>query len=674
MTGKKKILGILIAFLVAVSFAPITGQTAFADKLQDSFNASGIVTGLAQASAQYNSVTIKWTAYNGANGYQIFRANKKNGKYKKIATVKGTSYKDKGNKKLGKNKYYKVRAYGSDGSVTKYTPYSKVLAAKPRVGQPTGLTSSSGNGGVTLKWKKVAGATGYQVYRATSKTGKYSKLGTTKKKQYVNTSLTTGKKYYYKVRAYKKKGKKKYGSFTAPVEGMTNPGAAGGFCSVLGGDGTVTNTWTKASGAAGYQLQRATSANGTYVTVAETASLSQTDVLTESGQYFYRVRAFATVNGKRIYGEFTSGSRSGAVNQARSWVGCKESNGSHKKIIDVYNNYGPKYGKIGYGTSWCAAFVSSVAIKTGNTGVIPVDCYCPRMMNNFAKRTTNKKYTPQGGDVVFYDWNANKVPDHVGMVESVSGNNVTAIEGNYSDSVKRRTFKKGYSLLLSYGLPNYTVNNTVSYNAPEAPAEPEVPPVEESESAVAATAVTNEDIQQACEEITATEEPVAEPAAKPTAESVEEPVAESVEEPISETEAVESETGDPAAVEEETAPETVETEPEVIVEATEEVAAEPAEEPTAEPATDVEMAEKIIEYIQEEEPAADEPAEESAFNAFLVYGICDEMDIDACVVTITEGYGTERSYNEVVLDGELYLLNATEDGGVLEKYTPEEIN
>ena len=54
--------------------------------------------------------------------------------------------------------------------------------------------------------------------------------------------------------------------------------------------------------------------------------------------------------------------------------------------------------------------------------------------------------------------------------------------------------------------------------------------------------------------------------------------------------------------------------------------------------------------------------------------ICDEMNIDACVVTVTEQDGTERSYNEVVLDGELYLLNATEDGGILEKYTPEEIN
>ena len=113
-----------------------------------------------------------------------------------------------------------------------------------------------------------------------------------------------------------------------------------------------------------------------------------------------------------------------------------------------------------------------------------------------------------------------------------------------------------------------------------------------------------------------------------------------------------------------------------------ETAGEPAEEttePTAaaqavQPATEEETAEKIIDYIQEEEPAAEAAVDESKFNAFLVYGICDEMDIDACVVTVTEQDGSESSYNEVVLDGELYLLNATEDGGILEKYVPEEIN
>ena len=57
-----------------------------------------------------------------------------------------------------------------------------------------------------LTWKKVSGAKGYQIYRATSKNGKYKKVKTIKSGKTVswtNTKLTTGKKYYYKVRAYK---------------------------------------------------------------------------------------------------------------------------------------------------------------------------------------------------------------------------------------------------------------------------------------------------------------------------------------------------------------------------------------------------------------------------------------------------------------------------------------
>lgn len=629
MTVNKKLISILLSLFVALAFMPVTEQAAFA-AAPASFSASGKVTGLWQSSAQYNNVTISWSAYPGAKGYQIYRANKKRGKYKKIKTTTSCSFTDKKNKKLGKKKYYKVRAYGTVGSSTKYTAYSGIISAKPRVGTPTGLTAYGASGGVTLKWNKVPGASGYQVYRSTSPGGSYSRLGTTKKLQYINTSLVKGTKYYYKVRAYKKKHGKKYGWFTGAVEGMTGVGVPGGFCSVLASNGTVTNTWNAVPGASGYQLQRASTTSGGYVVVGETTATSMNDSLTASGTYNYRVRAFSVMNGTKVYGDFSAGGRTAAVNQARSWVGCKESNGSHKKIIDVYNNYGPRYGKISYGTSWCAAFVSAVAIVTNNTNIIPVDCYCPRMMNSFASRTTNKSFTPQGGDVVFYDWNANKVPDHVGMVESVSGNDVTTIEGNYSDAVKRRTFKKGYSLLLSYGLPNYSISNVVSYSAG-------------GYSAMSAASVSEDDVLKACGEIEAEEE-TAEPAADPAAEQTAEPEAEAAAEPEAETPAEE-----PAF--------------EAKAAATE-----------AESATEVETAEKIVEYIQEEEPAEAAASEESTYNAFLVYGICDEMDIDACVVTVTDSSGTERSYNEVVLDGELYILDATEEGGVLEKFTPEEIN
>ena len=73
---------------------------------------------------------------------------------------------------------------------------------------------------VTLKWKKVSGATGYQIYRAQGKNGKYKKIKTVKKasiETYVDKKgLQKGKTYIYTIRAYKTvKGKTYYSTFSS---------------------------------------------------------------------------------------------------------------------------------------------------------------------------------------------------------------------------------------------------------------------------------------------------------------------------------------------------------------------------------------------------------------------------------------------------------------------------
>lgn len=61
----------------------------------------------------------------------------------------------------------------------------------------------------TLNWNKVSGATGFEVYRATSYSGTYSKIGTTSGTSFTDKNLISGKTYYYKVRSYKYVGTKK---------------------------------------------------------------------------------------------------------------------------------------------------------------------------------------------------------------------------------------------------------------------------------------------------------------------------------------------------------------------------------------------------------------------------------------------------------------------------------
>ncbi len=154
------------------------------------------------------------------------------------------------------------------------------------------------------------------------------------------------------------------------------------------------------------------------------------------------------------------------LTQARAWIGCKESDGSHKKIIDVYNYHKPlaRSYKVKYTDAWCATFVSACAIKTGMTDIIPTECGCGEMVRLFQKLgewDENDARVPNPGDIIFYDWQDSGSgdntgnPDHVGIVEKVSGSTITVIEGNYSDSVKRRTLRVNGRYIRGYGVPKY---------------------------------------------------------------------------------------------------------------------------------------------------------------------------------------------------------------------------
>ena len=63
-------------------------------------------------------------------------------------------------------------------------------------------TTSAGN--PTLTWNAVTGASQYEIYRATSQSGTYTKMFTTAKTSYTNTSAKAGTTYYYKVKAISK--------------------------------------------------------------------------------------------------------------------------------------------------------------------------------------------------------------------------------------------------------------------------------------------------------------------------------------------------------------------------------------------------------------------------------------------------------------------------------------
>ena len=157
---------------------------------------------------------------------------------------------------------------------------------------------------------------------------------------------------------------------------------------------------------------------------------------------------------------------SAVVEQAKAWVGSKESNGTHKPIIDIYNGHKPlaRGYAVKYTDEWCATFVSAVAIKLGYTSIIPTECSCSKMIELLKKKDAwveSDSVTPKAGWLILYDWEDDGVgentgaPNHIGIVEKVSGNTITVIEGNYNASVKRRTIAVNGKYIRGYGVPKY---------------------------------------------------------------------------------------------------------------------------------------------------------------------------------------------------------------------------
>ena len=162
---------------------------------------------------------------------------------------------------------------------------------------------SSGTTSVKLTWGKAAGADKYKVYRATSARGTYKLVKTTSSLSTTDRKLTTGKNYYYKVRALG--GRNFYSSYTAFAK--VKPVPAKVTLKAKAGKRSATLSWTKVSGASGYKVYRATEKNGSYKRIYTTSKTKVVNKSLKKGRtYYYKVRAYKTVKGKKIYGAYSA--------------------------------------------------------------------------------------------------------------------------------------------------------------------------------------------------------------------------------------------------------------------------------------------------------------------------------------------------------------------------------
>ena len=236
--------------------------------------------------------TLKWDKVAGAAKYEVYRSYSQNGNYSKYSTQTSTGYTNSSYLTSGSTYYYKVRALDANGTAG---PWSDVVAVTCRLGltAPSVTGGNDSQGRPTLKWDKVAGAAKYEVYRARSQNGNYSKYSTQTSTGYTNSSyLTSGSTYYYKVRALDANGTAGAWSSVVSVtykQTLSAPTVTGGNDS----QGRPTLKWNAVTGAAKYEVYRARSKDGDYIkysTVTGT-SYTNTSYIENGNTYYYKVRA-----------------------------------------------------------------------------------------------------------------------------------------------------------------------------------------------------------------------------------------------------------------------------------------------------------------------------------------------------------------------------------------------
>lgn len=166
------------------------------------------------------------------------------------------------------------------------------------------------------------------------------------------------------------------------------------------------------------------------------------------------------------------------LNVMRSWLGFSEYNGKFKQIIDLYNSVLPlpRGYAVKYTDAWCDATVSAAAIKAGAQDLIGRECGCEQHIKIFKQKgiwIEDGTIRPEPGDVIVYNWGdstqANDgYADHIGYVEYVSGNTITAIEGNKNEAVERRSLPVGWGYIRGYAKPKYD-NSSSKPNPPQQP-------------------------------------------------------------------------------------------------------------------------------------------------------------------------------------------------------------
>ena len=178
--------------------------------------------------------------------------------------------------------------------VKSYTYYNNI----PNIS----IELESNNNTITLKWNNSEYAVGYIIYRSLDNK-KWTQIGTTEENYYFDKSLTYNKKYYYKIMGYNNVANSNYSNVVAKT---IKPNKVE-LSIKSAGTNNIKLGWEKVS-VNGYEVYSSIDQKKwtklTTITKNDTLEYNAKK-LKENKKYYFKVRAFKTTNGKKVYGTYS---------------------------------------------------------------------------------------------------------------------------------------------------------------------------------------------------------------------------------------------------------------------------------------------------------------------------------------------------------------------------------
>jgi endonuclease I/fibronectin type 3 domain-containing protein len=242
-------------------------------------------------------VNLTWSqsASPGIAQNQVYRSTTgSGGPYSLLATLAATtSYADSAVAN-GNTYFYTVTAVNPGGE-SDPSAYSGATPSCPLPSAPLGLAATAGNAQVALSWASVAGATSYQVKRASVSGGPYTVLASgVTAVNYADATAANGTTYYYVVSAVNACGEGANSTQVSATPAAPQVPAAPTNLTASAGKRKITLNWTdNATTETSFRVER--SLNGTSFTTVTTVAANLTSYtqngLTSGTRYYYRVFA-----------------------------------------------------------------------------------------------------------------------------------------------------------------------------------------------------------------------------------------------------------------------------------------------------------------------------------------------------------------------------------------------